>query len=95
MDIYIFGGYAEQAWDSSDQFKLDPNWLMFCLIHLNLTHKLLLHCWESIKAGIHQKLRDTKGIYCHPNYNIYKEFKYVEPNLNCAFHLMMVKVKLI
>jgi hypothetical protein len=56
---YIFGGYAEQAWDSSNQFKFDPNAVMFTLVNLSSVPDITFE-WESIN--------DTKGIYCHSSY---------------------------
>jgi uncharacterized protein YutE (UPF0331/DUF86 family) len=79
-DGYIFGGYAEQAWDSSNQFKFDPNAVMFTLVNPSSKPAFTWN-WESIK--------DTKGIYCHSNYGptFVDEQEYLsKPDLRITFN---------
>jgi hypothetical protein len=54
----IFGAYTEQAWDSSNQSKLDPNAFIFNFINPSSKPDLLWQ-WESAK--------DIKAIFCHSN----------------------------
>jgi hypothetical protein len=58
-DGYIFGGYAEQAWDSSNQFKFDPNAVLFSLVNPFSRPAFI---WNS------ESIKDIKGIYCYSSY---------------------------
>jgi uncharacterized protein YutE (UPF0331/DUF86 family) len=78
-DGYIFGGYAEQAWNSSTDFKLDPNAVMFSLVNPSSRPALTWH-WESIKH--------KKGILCHSSYGptFLENIVYLnEPDLRISF----------
>jgi hypothetical protein len=56
-DGYIFGGYADQTWSSSNKFKLDLNAYIFSLVNP----------WSKSDLGLNDvSQQNTKGIYCHP-----------------------------
>jgi hypothetical protein len=59
-DGEIFGGYTEQAWDGSNQSKLDPNAFIFNFVNQFSKPVSKLWQWEAIK--------DKKAIFCHSNY---------------------------
>jgi uncharacterized protein YutE (UPF0331/DUF86 family) len=78
-DGFIFGGYAGQAWDSSNQFKFDPNLIMFSLVNPSSESDLTFD-WKSIK--------DQKGIFCFSNYGptfVNKQENLSKPSLRISF----------
>jgi hypothetical protein len=58
-DGFIFGGYAGLAWDSSNQYKLDPNAFIFTFNNPYKPSDLELQF---------NSITDAKGIYCNSNY---------------------------
>ena len=54
---YIFGGYTEVAWDSTNNWKVDPNALIFSLVNVRSTPLLI-----PVKVG------NKHSIYCHASY---------------------------
>jgi hypothetical protein len=55
---FIFGGYTEAQWDSTIEFKIDPNAFLF-----SLTNKEAKPCKMNV-------IDPTRAIYCHFNYGL-------------------------
>jgi hypothetical protein len=79
-DGFIFGGYAGLAWDSSNQYKLDPNAFIF----------IFKNPYKPSDSDMQfNSIKDAKGIYCNSNYGptfLDKQRNLSKPRLSISFN---------